>query len=290
MPIAAAGISAGTSLIGGLLGSNAAGNAAAAQQRAGQAAIQNTNQNQTAALGAANNVWSGIQANEQPYQQAGEAALSQLGSSVLSGAPTASQVLAQDPGYQFSLDQANQALQRSQAASGGVGGGGALKAAAQYSQNLSSQLYGQAWDRYMGANQQRYSQLAGIVGIGQNANSLLAGAGDAYANNVSNVDMRTAEMNNQNLTGIGNAQAAGIMGSANAWSGALGGVGNAAMGGYALSRLPNYNQNPNGTQLNDIAPGTGYDSLNAGAPWASGSLPQLDNGSGYQPFSALGTV
>jgi hypothetical protein len=141
---------------------------------------------------------------------------------VLSGAPNANTVLAQDPGYQFRLDQQNQAIQRMEAASGGVGSGGALKAAAQYSGNLASNEYGAAFNRVLQANQQRFGQLYGLAGIGQNANSMLLNAGSNFGNQSGAYDLDTARTNSDLLTQIGNARASGYMGQANAWSGALG--------------------------------------------------------------------
>jgi hypothetical protein len=150
---------------------------------------------------------------------------------VLSGAPNANTVLAQDPGYQFRLDQQNQAIQRMEAASGGVGSGGALKAAAQYSGNLASQEYGNAFNRVMQSNAQRFGQLYGLAGLGQNANQQALYAGANFGNQSGAYNLDTARMNSDLLTQIGNAQASGYIGGANAISGALGGA-NKALSGF----------------------------------------------------------
>jgi hypothetical protein len=282
MPAAAAGISAGTSLLGGILGSGAAGAASRAMQRAGGNAVNEVNADKSAALGTAQSVWGQERANLNPYLETGAAALSQLGGSVLSGTPNAGQVLAEDPGYQFRLDQGQLALQRAEAAGGGVGSGGAMKAAEQYGQDYASGEYGNAFNRFMQSNQQRYGQLMGLAGIGQSANQMFDQAGQSYAGLNANVNMDAANLNANLITGIGNAQAAGAVGSANAWNGALSGMGNAATGYASLSALgrqpaaaPDYNS---AAISNYLGPSTAL------SPYTLGDLsnPQIaGNGSGY---------
>lgn len=68
-------------------------------------------------------------------------------------------------------------------------------------------------------NQDRqYSKLMGMAGLGQFGAGNAAAYGSAYGGNMANIYGQQ-----------GNAQAAGQMGSANAWGGALGGIGNGAM-------------------------------------------------------------
>jgi hypothetical protein len=227
MPVAAAvpaiaGI--GSSIFGGITGSNAAKAAAQAQQNQLQNSINYTNNARDTGTAAQSNVWLGDQQNLQPYQQAGTQALSQLGGAVLSGTPSASAVLAQDPGYAFRLQQGELAQSRANAAAGGLGSGGALKAAQQYGQDYASGEYGQAFNRYLQGNQQRYNQLLGMAGLGQNANQLYATSGANYANQIGNLGMDAAKLNQQAYAGIGDAQASGYIGSANALSGMVSGI------------------------------------------------------------------
>lgn len=235
MPIAAmAGplIGIGSSVAGGILGSSAAQNAAAAQEAAGTKAISTVDNGANASLATLGNTWLQTQSNVNPFLQTGTAALGNLASSVLpaSGTVSADQILAMDPGYDFRLQQGQQALERAEAAGGRVGGGAALKAAARYGQDYSSGEFANAYNRYLQGNQQRFGQLMSLAGLGQNANQQLIGAGSNYADTSANVNMNAARENSDLLTQIGNAQASGYMGSANAWSGALGGVGKAASG------------------------------------------------------------
>ncbi|MFS6633863.1 hypothetical protein, partial [Staphylococcus aureus] len=60
--------------------------------------------------------------------------------------PTGSEV-EQTPGFQFQMDEGSKAIQRAAAASGGLRGGGTLKALEQYSHGLASTYYNDAFNR-----------------------------------------------------------------------------------------------------------------------------------------------
>lgn len=115
-----------------------------------------------------------------------------------------------DPGYQFRFDEGQKALERSASARGRLLGGGQLKALTRYGHDMGSLEYGNAFNRFQTNRNTRFNQLAAVAGIGQTANGQLAQVG-----------MNTANNNAQLLGQLGNAQSAGIMGQANAWSGAL---------------------------------------------------------------------
>jgi hypothetical protein len=59
------------------------------------------------------------------------------------------QQMEQDPGYAFRLSEGQKAIDRSAAAKGGLQSGAALKAAAEYGQNMGSQEYQNAYGRFM---------------------------------------------------------------------------------------------------------------------------------------------
>lgn len=115
-----------------------------------------------------------------------------------------------DPGYQFRFDEGQKALERSQAAKGRFLGGATLKALTRYGQDMGSQEYGNAFNRFQTNRNTRFNQLAAVAGIGQTANGQLAQVGMNAANN-----------NAQLMGQLGNAQSAGIMGQSNAWTNAL---------------------------------------------------------------------
>jgi hypothetical protein len=95
--------------------------------------------------------------------------------------------LQNDPGYQFQLQQGEQALQRSQAARGNVFSGAALKAAQEYGQGLAGTTFDAANSRYnanRGFNYGVAQDQAGVLGnignikanSGINNSNLLSGA------------------------------------------------------------------------------------------------------------------
>jgi len=113
----------------------------------------------------------------------------------------------QDPSYQFRQDEARKALERSLAAQGvTLGGAGygelnpmAARLLNEQTQNLASQEYGQAYDRYNIDRLNTYNMLMGTTGIGQTATGQLTGAGQNYATNVGNLQtgLASAQMNAQ---------------------------------------------------------------------------------------------
>jgi len=105
-----------------------------------------------------------------------------------------------DPGYAFRQGEGEKALQRAASAGGLLGSGKYLKDSMRFNQDLASTEYGNAFNRFQ---TQRASKL--------NPLQSLMGAGQTSANTVA--DYRTQ---------AGNAQAAGTVGSANAWTNALG--------------------------------------------------------------------
>jgi len=85
------------------------------------------------------------QAVMQPYVQSGADANARLSSLLGLGGNSSQQsisdALTSTPGYQFRLNQGQQALERSQAARGGLFSGRALKASQEYGQGLAEQEY-----------------------------------------------------------------------------------------------------------------------------------------------------
>lgn len=202
----------------------------------------------------------------QPYLNLGSQSAQSLAQMMAPGGDlnrnfTFADMQAMDPGYQFRIDQANQALARSAAARGGALGGGALRAADQLTQNLASSEYGAAFDRFRAQANDRFGRFSNLMDMGtrtagmagQNLMTAAQQSGlfrTAAANTAGGWNVNAAEyggnalqnamaLQSQNafnsqrsiadmMTGGAAAQAAGQMGAANAWSGALGGVANAA--------------------------------------------------------------
>ncbi len=104
-----------------------------------------------------------------PYQAVG-----QQGLNGLSGLLKDPNSITQDPGYQFALNQGQNALDRSAASKGGLYSGAQMKASQRYGQGYASNQYDKALGRYTNAAQ------LGATGTGNIANNL-TGMGNAAA-------------------------------------------------------------------------------------------------------------
>ena len=98
------------------------------------------------------------EAQYQPYSQAGQQALTNLQGPSL-------EALQADPGYQFRLQQGNQALERSLAAQGLSGSGAALQAAQEYGQGLANQTYNDYFARQNQIANYGYGAASGLGNI-----------------------------------------------------------------------------------------------------------------------------
>jgi hypothetical protein len=140
----------------------------------------------------------------------------------------------EDPGYQYRLDQSQQALERQMAAQGvTLGGAGfgevnptAYRAMDELTQGMASQEYGNAYNRY---NQDRgmiYDMLMGTAGMGQNSTGIMANAGQNYATNTGNLTtgLASAQLNADLAS---QAQSGGM------FSSLLGGIGSSIIPGLA---------------------------------------------------------
>jgi hypothetical protein len=116
----------------------------------------------------------------------------------------------QDPGYAFRLAEGQKTLDRQAAARGGLISGGALKAATRYGQDMGSQEYQNAFNRYQTNRSNQLAPLGSLLSSGQAAASNTAAAAGNYGTQAGG-----------NITGAGAATAAGQVGSTNAFTNAL---------------------------------------------------------------------
>lgn len=126
---------------------------------------------------------------------------------------TTQEEVMRDPGYQFGLQQGQQALDRKIAAMGGRVSGASLKAAARYGTDYASTGYNAAYQR----GQDRLNRLASLAGLGQTATQASAQSGANSANAISNL-----------MTSQGDANAARAISQGNIW----GNAGNQLAGYY----------------------------------------------------------
>jgi len=253
---------AGASLVGGLMGADAAKSAAGTQAQSAQNALDfqkqqfNTIQQQGAA---------GRAAGYNALNQLGGLGSGTYGMYDASGNPTGQGVgtgyltkqfspedfaAGIDPGYAFRQQQGQEATNRMANTAGGLIGGNALQGLQNYSQGLASQEYGNAFNRFQTQRTNIYNTLAGIAGLGQQSVNTSANAGAQAAGTVGNT-----------IQNLGQAQASGTVGAANAITGGIQNAGNQ----YYLSQLL-ASKNPAVTSVGGGGAGGGITSSTINAP------------------------
>ena len=116
-----------------------------------------------------------------------------------------------DPGYAFRMSEGLKALDRTAASRGGLFSGSALKGAQRYGQDLASQEYQNAFNRYQTARTNTLNPFASLAGVAQSSSNTLSNAAGQFGQQIGS-----------NIIGAGNAAAAGQVGSANAIASGLG--------------------------------------------------------------------
>jgi len=222
-----AGAVVGSAVIGGVMSSNAATDAAdtqaAAANRAADLEYKMFQENQ---------------ATQKPFLEAGLKGQNRLLDLLALSGNTGAQGYGsmaknfgmsdfeQDPGYAFRMSEGLKALDRTAASRGGMLSGAALKGATRYGQDMASQEYQNAYNRYNTNRANILNPLQSLAGQGQTTANTLGTAGQNYATNAGNAYM-----------GASNAAASGYVGSANAWNQALGGATNYFTQNQMMNRM-----------------------------------------------------
>ena len=205
---AAAGI--GASVVGGIEGASATGHAATVEAQAAQQAQALELKNQQAAQGSQATATSTNQANEQPYQSLGATSAASLQNLLGTGfqAPTLAQA-EQMPGYQFSLQQGTDALEKGAAARGNLLSGSEGTALQQFGAGNAQQYYQQAYNNALQNYTTNYQSLLGGTNVGQNAVGEMGQLGQAGANNLANIDLTGGQQQAQQINNAAAARASG---------------------------------------------------------------------------------
>lgn len=95
----------------------------------------------------------------------------------------------QDPGYAFRMAEGMKALERSAAQRGGLLSGATLKATQRYGQDLASQEYQNAFNRYQAQRANTLNPYASLAGVAQTSANALGQAAGQYGANVGNIAM-----------------------------------------------------------------------------------------------------
>ena len=190
---------------------------------------------------------------QEPFRKAGEEALNKLIPLASNYTPFGMNQFQEDPGYGFRLSEGMKALDRTAAARGGLLSGATLKGAQRYGQDLGSQEYQNAFNRYQIERNAQLNPLQSLAGVGQTATNTLTGAAGQMGQNLA--------------TGYGNvanARASGYVGGTNALTSALGTGLNYMQNQQLISRFPNpngltpYSGAYGGTQVTPGNFGDGY--------------------------------
>ena len=189
-----AGAVVGSAVIGGMAAGDAASTQAASADRA--ADLQYKQWRESVEL-------------QEPWRKAGEQALNKL-IPLTDYTPFSMAQFQQDPGYGFRMSEGMKALERSAAARGGLLSGATLKGIQRYGQDLASQEYTNAFNRYQTERAARLQPLQSLAGVGQTTAQQIGQSGQQMASNV-------GEM----MTSGAAARASGYVGQANALTGAL---------------------------------------------------------------------
>lgn len=192
-------IIAGGAVIGGAISSSASSDASKAQSKAVDRATQ-----------AQERMFEKQIELQEPFRQVGVNALPELVEASKYTPFTMEQFQA-DPGYAFRLQEGLKALDRSAAARGGLLSGATLKGAQRYGQELGSQEFTNAFNRYQLERQARLNPLQSLAGMSQTAANTLTNAAGQFGENMA-----------QNAMTQGNIRASGYMNTANALTGGLG--------------------------------------------------------------------
>ena len=236
--IGAAGIGAAGSIAGGLIQGNAAENAANTQAQASQAGQQLMRE-----------MYAQNAPYWKPYVGLGETGVSKISSMMpyltqqfpTYKPATTAEVMAQLPAnYQFMKEQGLGAVRQASNVAGG--GSNVTRAATKFAEDYALNAYQSALQNLMSQQQQQYNQqtgqrtgiyntLASIANIGQQGAAGLSNLGTGTATNIANLGVQAAQ-----------AQAAGQVGQANAYTTGISNLAGNIGGGAMLYGMMNQPQ------------------------------------------------
>jgi hypothetical protein len=144
--------------------------------------------------------------------------------------PFGAETFEQDPGYAFRQSEGMKALERSASARGGLLSGGALKGIQRFGQDLASQEFGNAFNRYQTERAARLGTLGSLSGAGQSASNIMTGAAGQYGSQTAGNALARGQATAQNALNRGEATAGMALGLGQATAGTALGRGNAMVG------------------------------------------------------------
>lgn len=251
MAISTAAAVLGSAVIGGAVSMRGASKAAKAQRKAAQAAGQQQQQ-----------MFDKQMEMQEPFRQGGITAQQEIMKLLgIGGDATApgygsmarqfgEQDFRADPGYAFRQAEGMKALERSAAARGGLMSGSTLKGIQRFGQDLASQEYQNAFNRFQIERAARLNPLQSLMGSGQSATNIMTGAAGNLGQGLA-----------QSELAAGQARASGYVGQANALNQALGGITNYMVQAPVNAAMMDYYRNTTvpggGGVVPKISPGIG---------------------------------
>ena len=215
---AAIGGAAVLGMVGSSMQANAAQSAAGQYANAAQQGIQYNKE-----------MYNNVLGQNQPYMNAGQQGVglySDLANSgYLTAQPSMNDLTKLMPNYQFGLSQGMGQFNAGINAGGGAISGNAIQGGQQFAQDYAGNALNNAFNQYQVNRSNVVSNVNALTGVGQQANQTVANAAAGTSANVSNA-----------LSSIGNAQASGTMGAANAYASGLNNISNYAML-YGLKKM-----------------------------------------------------
>jgi hypothetical protein len=205
MPDPVTGTVAGASLLGGAMSARGASQAASTQADAADraAALQKE-------------MFDLQRAGQEPYRQAGLTGQNRLMELMGLGGNTGAEGYGRyakdfsmgdfnaDPGYAFRLAEGQKLLDRTAARDSNIFSGGALKAATRYGQDMGSQEYQNAFNRYQTNRTNQLQTLGNLMSSGQSAASNQGAAAGQYGTNAGNLMGQAGQATAAGQLGVGN--------------------------------------------------------------------------------------
>jgi len=151
---------------------------------------------------------------QEPFRQAGVNALPEL-IAASRYTPFSMEQFQQDPGYAFRMREGLKALDRTAAARGGLLGGNQLRGITQFGQDLASQEYTNAFNRYQSERAARLNPLQSLAGMGQSNAATMAQQAGQFGQSMAENALMRGNMRASGYAGIANAATSGISGYLN---------------------------------------------------------------------------
>jgi hypothetical protein len=159
---------------------------------------------------------------QQPFREAGVNALRKLEPLASEYTQFGMDQFQADPGYGFRMSEGMKALERSAAARGGLLSGASMKGAQRFGQDLASQEYQNAFNRYQTERAARLNPLQSLAGVGQTSAQQVGAAGQSMTSGMGNALGAYGQGAGEALGAAGQARASGYMGMANVLGGGVG--------------------------------------------------------------------